>query len=135
MTLDGNRTRDFVLVPAVITLAITLLRLAGELLNWTPLLFSRKAGGGFAIVGIVWLVPILGFVFARRLLQHGAGAPPAGRVIGSALGAVALLFAVGGVAGGLLKLGPNALFPVLFVAHVLAAWIAYRAWPALGFPL
>ena len=40
-----------VLWPALITLGITLLRLAGELLEWSPRLFNRDAGGGAATDG------------------------------------------------------------------------------------
>ena len=35
-----------VLVPAAITLAVTVLRVTGELLRWSPSLFNREAGGG-----------------------------------------------------------------------------------------
>ncbi len=38
--------RPLVLVPALITLGVTVLRLVGELNNWAPALFSREAGGG-----------------------------------------------------------------------------------------
>ena len=49
-----------ILVPAVITLAVTLLRLVGELQGWSPALFNRgdKAWSP-GLVGIVWLVPVL----------------------------------------------------------------------------
>jgi hypothetical protein len=65
------RLRSLILVPAVITLAVTLLRLVGELLRWNPTLFSREAGGAGAIVGIVWLVPVFGGYFAWKLVQAG----------------------------------------------------------------
>jgi CHASE2 domain-containing sensor protein len=42
--LLSGRTRQLILVPAVITLAVTLLRLVGELQNWSPTLFSREPG-------------------------------------------------------------------------------------------
>jgi len=60
-------TRRLILAPALITLGITLLRLVGELNRWSPALFNREAGGGGALIGIVWLVPILGVYFALRL--------------------------------------------------------------------
>ena len=46
-----------ILIPSLITLGVTLLRLAGELTNGSPTLFSRAVGGGAALVGIIWLVP------------------------------------------------------------------------------
>jgi hypothetical protein len=56
--------RRLIVVPAVITFAVTLLRLVGELQHWSPRFFSREPGGAGAIIGIVWLVPIFG-VFSR----------------------------------------------------------------------
>ena len=50
----GFSIRRLIMVPAVITLAVTLLRLVGELQHWSPRFFSREAGGAFALVGIVW---------------------------------------------------------------------------------
>jgi hypothetical protein len=41
-----------ILVPSVITLAVTLLRLVGELQHWPSALFNRDAGGGGSIIGI-----------------------------------------------------------------------------------
>ena len=35
-----------ILVPAIITLGITLIRLVGELQNWPSPLFGKAAGGG-----------------------------------------------------------------------------------------
>src|SRR3990172_9861836 len=43
---ESNRMRKLILVPAVITLAVTLLRLVGELQGWSEGLFNRSAGGG-----------------------------------------------------------------------------------------
>ena len=40
--------RQLILVPSVITLAVTLLRLVGELQNWSPRLFNKEPGGGGA---------------------------------------------------------------------------------------
>src|SRR6267378_70506 len=82
--------RRLIVVPAVITLAVTLLRLLGELQHWSPKFFSREAGGAGAIVGIVWLVPIFGVYFAWKLAKVGL-APGAGRVIGHGALAFALM--------------------------------------------
>jgi len=51
------RTGRLILVPAVITLGVTLLRLVGERQGWSPALFSREPGGGGALV---MLAAILG---------------------------------------------------------------------------
>jgi hypothetical protein len=51
-------TMQLVLFPSIITLAITILRLFGELQHWAALWFSTTAGGGLAIIGISWLLLI-----------------------------------------------------------------------------
>ena len=63
--------RKLVFWPAVITLAMTLLRLTGELLHWSPTLFNPAAGGGGALVGISWLPPVFGILFAIQLVRVG----------------------------------------------------------------
>jgi hypothetical protein len=56
-----------ILVPALITLGITLLRLGGEFLDLPAWLANKKAGGPGALIGISWLPPILGIYFALKL--------------------------------------------------------------------
>ena len=60
MRPDASRIGKLILVPAVITLAVTLLRLVGELQGWSPALFNREGRGRGALVGIVCLIPVLG---------------------------------------------------------------------------
>jgi len=123
-----------ILVPAAITLAITLLRLVGELQGWSPALFSREAGGGGALVGISWLVPFFGAWFGWKLAKAG-GSP--GR-IGPALLVAVLAFALmpalgfGGIKAASLNpqgFGAFGLFVVLAFAGLA---LGFRAWPALG---
>jgi hypothetical protein len=122
--------KSLILVPALITLAVTLLRLIGELQNWSPRFFSRAAGGAGAIVGIVWLVPIFGVYFAAKLARAG-GSPGAGRVVGFSALAIGLVVAtmwvtVKATANQQAHLGAG------LVSCAIAAGIAYRGWPALG---
>jgi len=63
--------RKLILWPAVVTLGVTAFRLAGELLGWARALFNPSAGGGFALVGIVWLAPVFGIYFAFKLAAQG----------------------------------------------------------------
>jgi hypothetical protein len=56
-----------ILIPALITLAITLLRLGAELMDLPAWLASSASGGAGAILGISWLPPILGIYFAIKL--------------------------------------------------------------------
>src|SRR5690349_6116516 len=70
-----------ILTPSAITLAVTLLRLIGELLHWPTVLFNRSAGGGGAIIGITWLALVFGAYFAMRLTDAGDVPSSAGRTI------------------------------------------------------
>ena len=68
---SGPNIKQLILVPAILSFAVTILRLVGELNNWSPTLFSREAGGGRALIGISWLVPVFGVYFAMRLIRDG----------------------------------------------------------------
>jgi len=86
-TTSTNRTPivRLILVPSVITLLITLLRITGELRHWSPTLFNSSAGGGGALVGITWLVLVFGVYFALKLASDGNGPTGVGRSIGMAV--------------------------------------------------
>jgi len=128
-----TRHGRLILVPAVITLAVTLLRLIGELQQWSSSLFNREAGGGGAIVGIVWLVPIFGIYFALRLAREGAGPGKLLRAVGLVLLALVLMPVIG-TAAGAAGLDPTGIpMLVLFaVVSVVSVIVALRAWPELG---
>jgi hypothetical protein len=123
--------RRLIVVPAVITLAVTLLRLVGELQHWSPTFFSREAGGAGAIVGIVWLVPIFGIYFAIRLNQAGHGPTSRGRAVGFALAALVVGFAISFM---IFKLSLPIVASIVLanLASFFPLWIAYRGWPDLG---
>src|SRR5258706_2410299 len=125
--------KKLILVPALITLAVTLLRLTGELMHWSKALFNPAAGGGGALVGIAWLVPVFGIYFGLKLA--GAGLAPA--AVGPAIGYSVLGFALMPALGfGAVKLGlsPQSFgaFALFIVLGIVGAVIAYRALPALG---
>jgi hypothetical protein len=123
--------RRLIVVPVLITLAVTLLRLVGELQHWSPKFFSREAGGAGALVGIVWLVPIFGIYFATRLNQAGQGPISRGRAIGYALAALVVEFVL---VLTLVKLSLPIVATIVVsnLASFLSLWIAYRGWPELG---
>jgi hypothetical protein len=58
-----------IFVPALITLAITLLRLVAEFLSLPAWLASKEAGGVGALIGITWLAPVFGVYFALKLAE------------------------------------------------------------------
>jgi hypothetical protein len=132
MTNDTS-TKNMILVPAVITLAVTLLRLTGELLHWSPKLFNPAAGGGGALVGIAWLVPVFGAWFGWKLARAGERPASAGKAIGFAVLGFAIMPALGflAVTMGLPRQG-FATFGVFIVLALIGAFLAYRAWPGLG---
>jgi len=120
-----------ILIPAVITLVVTLLRLVGELLNWSPALFSRAPGGGFSLVGISWLIPVFGVYFALKLNARGEGPVSGWKAAGWALVGLVVMIAV--VAVGATMKWPRV---ALLIASSISAWvaiaIAFRGWPALA---
>jgi hypothetical protein len=60
-----------IFVPSVITLAVTLLRLFGELRKWPELFFGRSPGGSGSIIGITWLAVVFAIYFAVKLEKAG----------------------------------------------------------------
>ena len=125
--------KKLILVPAIITFAVTLLRLVGELMHWSPRLFNPAPGGGGAIIGIAWLVPIFGIYFAMKLAQAGELPASNAEAVLYALGG-GLLMPVAGFVASKLGVGGQgfAMFAILIVASIAGAIIAMRGWPALG---
>ncbi len=64
---NGPEYGKLILIPALITLGITLLRLAGELMDLPLWLANKNPGGMGALIGISWLPPIFGIYFALKL--------------------------------------------------------------------
>jgi hypothetical protein len=128
----GPPVLPIVLWPALLTLAVTLLRLVGELRGWSPGYFSRLPGGGLSPLGITWLAPLVGFYFGWRLRHAGVGSPPPRLAFG--LPAVALVAGplVAVLAGRLFKTTWTSNFVLWAVISVLVAGTAFAAWPALG---
>ena len=126
--------KKLILVPALITLAITLLRLIGELQGWAPALFNKAAGGGGALVGIAWLVPIFGIYFGWKLAEAGELPPSAGKAIGFAFLGLVLVPGAVVVAIKLVGVSPQGvgLVPVFAVASLVGAVITFLGWSALG---
>lgn len=117
--------------PFAITLAVTLLRLCGELQGWSLRWFGTAAGGGGAIVGISWLVPVFGFWFGRRLVAQGrrpASLPRAFVRFAGGIGLVITGFVIVKTLLGTTWFG----MVVGMLGCVAGAALAWPAWPALG---
>jgi hypothetical protein len=127
------RPGRLILVPAIITLGVTLLRLFGELQGWSPRLFSREPGGGGSLVGISWLVLVFGAWFGWKLSRAGRGPEALGRSLLLALLAFVLVPLLG-VATNALGMSEQSLttFGVYVVGAIVGLGIALRAWPELG---
>jgi len=126
-----SNIRQLILVPALISLAVTALRLAGELMGGPRSLFNPEPGGGGSLVGISWLVPVFGIYFAVRLIRGGDGPASAGRVL---LFAIISIAATLGAGAGLALLVGEDFFRLSVVSLVLTAvalGVVIRVWPAL----
>ena len=115
-----------------------MLRLAGELSEWSPRFFSNETQGIFPsgmtwLFGITWLPLPFGAWFAWKLLAAGQ-APPGSALTVFRYGVLGALLAV----AGLRFVVPAAPIPfpplllLIWAFMVAGAAIAWRAWPQLG---
>ncbi len=104
-----------VLVPALATLALTQLRLTGDLLGWSEMGLPFE---------IAWLVPLFGAYFALQLQKVNGFAPSAARVLRGTLLPLALFLA------GLILLRPTS--GGMGFLSLIAVILVRRTWPRLG---
>jgi hypothetical protein len=124
-----------VLWPVLLTLLVTLLRLAGELRGWSPRFFSRLAGGGLAIVGITWLVPAVGAWLGWRLARAGVRPPGLGHLVGWPAGALAVGLAFGYGFERMIEPSATGTLALWAMVALPVAAVSFATWPALGRPL
>lgn len=124
-------TIQLIAVPAVITLAVTILRLVGELKHWPTPWFNTAAGGGAALVGISWLPIIFGPYFALKLATAGEGPASIGKAIGFAFLSL-VVFVLGGVLFGVTIAHPSLLTLVALLLMLAAAFVPGIGWRSLG---
>jgi hypothetical protein len=125
-------TKELIFVPAIISLAVTLLRLVGELEHWSKTLFNNGVGGLGAIIGITWLAPVFGMYFAIRLAGR-EGPRSVLQAIGfGLLGAVIM---VGSVPAQTLVLPSPPTFQArlfyIWAMTALAGLVTWPGWPRL----
>jgi hypothetical protein len=133
MTEEGSvRITRLILVPLIITLLITFLRLYGELHHWSSVLFRSSAGGAGAIVGIAWLPFIFGPYFAAKLARAGVRVPSGGKVTLYAV--VGLIALAGGsaVAFGAAPGVMNGRAVVGLLLMIAGAMIQFMSWGPLA---
>ena len=134
----NNRISTFrlILIPGLLGLAITLLRLVGELRHWSEKWFSTATGGiepsGMSwLIGITWLPLPFGIYFAlKRLASQQKPAQPSKVLLYPGL-AFVLVLALN-FFGHLIPVS----FPNVRIVYssvmATAAGIAWRGWPQLG---
>jgi hypothetical protein len=123
-----------ILIPGLITLGVTILRLMGELNHWSNLLFNPSPGGGGGLVGIVWLVPVFGIYFALKLASAGERPTSLGKAAGFAFLAMVVL-AAGLYVAGLSNFTNAVLGGLGLILIVAGGLIPLAGWPQLGKPL
>ncbi len=128
-----------VVVPAAITLVVTLLRLAGELRHWSPKWFSTDTGGivpqGVSwLVGITWLAAVFGVYFGIRLVRTGQGPHSLAKAAVFVGLGIAIFFGFNPVVS-YIRLRFNVNFPMILIPlwtfWVVAGAIQYFGWPRL----
>jgi len=134
--VSGGRpdTLRLIILPALISLGVTVLRLTGELKGWSQEWFSTETGGvvpgGVSwIIGITWLALPFGVYFALKLAAAGQGPRRTGKAVGYSL--LGLLIAL----GGLFLLVPH--LPVGFPKILIFVWLFMAVGaiaPLLGWP-
>ncbi|HLU39352.1 MAG TPA: hypothetical protein VK081_08190 [Planctomycetota bacterium] len=126
-----------VLIAGIVTLAVTLVRLWGELRGLDARWFSTAPGGAGSVVGITWLMFVFGFWFGARLARGGAAPRSRARALVLHLIAIAILVAtvagvraVSGADSSTLE-GLKDLLLFSIPGAVVAALVACFAWPRL----
>jgi hypothetical protein len=122
---------SLITIPALITLAITILRLVGEIEHWPKPWISAAAGGGGAIIGISWLPIIFGPYFALKLAGAGDRPSSVGKAVGFAVLGLVVLVLGGVIAGATASHYPN-LTVVGYLVMLVAAFIPRIGWRSLG---
>ena len=69
------RVLPLIVLAGAATLAVTAMRVVGERNHWDERWFDPSPGSPMCPFGIVWLVPLFGFLFGRRFAQLAAPPP------------------------------------------------------------
>ena len=126
-----SSTVRLVLVPALISLIVTLWRLTGELLQWSARFYNPEAGGSGAIVGITWLAPVFGIYFALHLTRTGQAPSHWGKALSFAILGGVLLVAGTPVQAVFLENSFFAGLVYIWLLGLVAASLQYFGWSQL----
>jgi hypothetical protein len=134
--MDWARTLRLVTVPVLISVAVTALRLTGELLQWSGNWFSTETGGttphGYSwIIGITWLPIFFGPYFATALWNSGDHPKSFSKAVIVSLAGFLVAEA------GTRFIAPHVSLPfprillVVWTVYAVGAAIQFFAWPGL----
>jgi len=126
-TGSGLPIGQLILVPALITLAVTVLRFVGEIKRWSPNWFNHQMG--LSLVAILWLAPFFGVYFALRLRSRGQQPVSVWGAIGLAVLAVLIVLFLPGLLPFKFVFPGRLLYGWSII--VLAAAVTLPGWPAL----
>ena len=126
-TVSGLPIGQLIVVPALITLAVTVLRFVGEIEQWSPNWFNHQMG--LSVVAIVWLAPVFGVYFALRLRACGQQPVSVWGAIGLAVLAALIVLFLPGLLPFRFVFPGRLLYGWSFL--VLAAAVTLPGWPAL----
>jgi hypothetical protein len=134
---NSVRIGQLILVPALISLGVTLLRLTGELQSWSDTWFSKATGGAMPsgvswVIGITWLALPFGAYFAWRLHAVGEGPARPGRAFLLALAGTALFYGGLRLVIPLVQLRFPTILLVIWSVALAAAVVAWTGWPVLA---
>lgn len=121
-------TSRLLLVSTLFTLAVTRLRLVGELRGWPTPWFDKTSG----LVGITWVLPpVLGFCFAWKLWHEGQRVVRVDRAILLGMLGFALNQLVEATVFQFAHIGIHSMLLILWGVAIASAYLQYLAWPAL----
>ncbi len=125
-----------IFIPALISLFISVLRVVGELMRWSPQWFSTEtsgvvpSGSGW-LIGITWLPFPFGVYFAWKLVRAGHGPPSAAKSVGYALAGIALFTGVNLFVLPRLSVPFPQILIQIWLLMMAAAIIQLLGWPEL----
>lgn len=124
-----------IFVPALLSFAVTILRLIGERQHWSTRWFSTETGGPIPsgmswLIGITWLALPFGVYFALKLAAAGHGPERPARALGFALTGMVISFFVYVFLPKLTVRFPQVLI-LIWVAMAVPAVIQSLGWPEL----
>jgi hypothetical protein len=125
-----------ILVPALISIAVTAFRLVGELQHWSNRWFSTDTGGivpdGVSwVIGITWMAPLFGIYFAWRLATHQRGPTNAMRAVGCSIGGLVILILFRYLILPRINIGFPQILIFVWIAMAVPALLQAFGWPAL----